>query len=76
MIRSIQQGENEMTSIDDNQIRPLTHDQLELVSGGGFLPIPTPPYQGGPVHTPILPPGVATPIAMPLFTTMRSGPLM
>jgi hypothetical protein len=45
-----------------------------LVSGGGFLPIP--PYQGGPVHTPILPPGVATPIAMPLFTTMRSGTLM
>jgi hypothetical protein len=63
-----------MTSIDDNPIRPLTHDQLELVSGGGILPIP--PYQGGPVHTPILPPGVATPIAMPLFTTMRSGPLM
>jgi hypothetical protein len=63
-----------MTSIDDNRIRPLTHDQLELVSGGGFLPIP--PYQGGPVHTPILPPGVATPIAMPLVTTMRSGPAM
>jgi hypothetical protein len=63
-----------MTSIEDNRIRPLTHDQLELVSGGGFLPIP--PYQGGPVHTPILPSGVATPIAMPLLTTMRSAPLM
>ena len=63
-----------MTSIDDHQVRPLTDDQLELVSGGGVLPIP--PYQGGPVHTPILPPGVATPIAMPLSTTMRSGPLM
>lgn len=65
-----------MTSIDDNQIHPLTHDQLELVSGGGVLPIPMPPYQGGPVHTPILPPGVATPIASPLVTTMRSDPLM
>jgi hypothetical protein len=63
-----------MTSIDDNLILPLTHDELELVSGGGFLPIP--PYQGGPVHTPILPPGVATPIAMPLVTTMRPGQLM
>jgi hypothetical protein len=63
-----------MTSIDDHQVRSLTHDQLELVSGGGFLPIP--PYQGGPVHTPILPSGVATPIAMPLFATMRSGTLM
>jgi hypothetical protein len=63
-----------MSSIDDRQIRPLTHDQLELVSGGGFLPIP--PYQGGPVHTPILPTGVATPISAPAMTMMRSGPLM
>jgi hypothetical protein len=63
-----------MTSTDKDGIRPLAHDQLELVSGGGFLPIP--PYQGGPVHTPILPTGVATPISTPAFTLMRSVPLM
>jgi hypothetical protein len=63
-----------MTSTDDNGIRPLSHDQLELVSGGGLLPIP--PYQGGPVHTPILPIGVAAPISAPAMTMMRSAPLM
>ena len=65
-----------MTSIDDNQIRPLTHDQLELVNGGGTSPIPIPPIHGGPVHTPILPPGVGTPIATPLSRMTQSGPLM
>ena len=63
-----------MSSTDENTIHPLTNDQLELVSGGGFLPIP--PYQGGPVHTPILPTGVATPISTPAFALMRSAPLM
>ena len=69
-----------MTSIDDNQILPLTHDQLELVNGGGTSPIPIPPIHGGPVsgpvHTPILPPGIGTPIATPLFGMTPSSPLM
>jgi len=64
-----------MTFATTDKIRPLTHDQLELVNGGGsFLPIP--PYQGGPVHTPVLLPGAASPISPPLLAMMQSGPLM
>jgi hypothetical protein len=41
-----------MTSIHENAeqaICPLSHDEMESVSGGGLQ---VPPYHGGPVHTP------------------------
>jgi hypothetical protein len=44
-----------MTSIHDNEIRALNQDDLQnVVGGGGLLPIP--PYQGGPIASPIIPP--------------------
>ena len=61
-----------MTSIHDNEIRSLTDDQLEMVGGGSLLPIP--PYQGGPVHTPVIQPGTTAP--MPLLPMPTSGPVM
>jgi hypothetical protein len=63
-----------MTSIPDNHIRALTDDELEIVGGGSLLPIP--PYQGGPVHTPIIGTGMGTPLPEPLIPMPKSGPLM
>ena len=61
-----------MTSIHDNQIRSLTQDELqEVIGGGGTLPIP--PYHGGPIATPIVPPPnhklpPIVPLPMPVIT--------
>jgi hypothetical protein len=64
-----------MTSIRDNDIRTPSHDQLELVTGGGVLPIP--PIHGGPVHTPpILQPVMGTPISEPLIPMPKPVALM
>ena len=56
-----------MTSFHDNQIRPLSQDELQVVVGGGTLPIP--PYHGGPIATPVIPPvnhKIPTPPIVPL----------
>ena len=54
-----------MTSIHENAeqaICPLSHDEMESVSGGGLQ---IPPYHGGPVHTPLLP-AFGVPIGEPV----------
>ena len=53
-----------MTSFHDDQIHALNQDELQVVVGGGILPIP--PYHGGPVHTPVIPTVLKTPISEPL----------
>ena len=63
-----------MTSIRDNDIRTLSHDQLELVSGGGVLPIP--PIHGGPVHIPPVLQPVGTPLPEPLIPMPKPVPVM
>jgi hypothetical protein len=63
-----------MTSIPDNEIRTLPHDELELVNGGGSLPVP--PIHGGPIHTPVIGTSLGTPITEPLIPMPIPGPLL
>ena len=53
-----------MTPFHDNQIRTLSQHELQVVIGGSTLPVP--PYHGGPVHTPVIPAILKTPISEPL----------
>ena len=63
-----------MTSFHDTQIRSLTQDELHVVVGGGGT-LPIPPYQGGPIATPVIPPvnhkippEPIVPLPMPVIT--------
>jgi hypothetical protein len=59
-----------MASIQDNQNRPLTSDELESAVGGS---LPIPPYHGGPVPTPVIPASRKTPINEPLVPMPKLG---
>jgi len=66
-----------MSSIEDNQIHPLTHDQMELVrAAAASRRSRSRRFMEARSTRRSFRPGVGTPTATPLFGMTRSGPLM